>query len=148
MQATFDHVVFWSDDPVQTVDFYQRVVGLAPVRLEEFRAGSAPFPSVRISPSALIDVMAKVAAPMVDAMAGGEASAGHRVNHVCLAMSAADYTALRGRLAANDVAISSIMQQSFGAQGLAPEAFYFRDPDGNVVEARYYSGGTAGARGE
>jgi catechol 2,3-dioxygenase-like lactoylglutathione lyase family enzyme len=150
MQATLDHVVFWSDDPLRSVEFYQRVVGLTPVRLEEFRAGSAPFPSVRISPSALIDVMAKVAAPLVDAMVGpaAEASAGHRVNHVCLALSAADFTALRGRLAANEVAISTIMQQSFGAQGLAPEAFYFRDPDGNVVEARYYSGGTAGARGE
>jgi catechol 2,3-dioxygenase-like lactoylglutathione lyase family enzyme len=150
MQATFDHVVFWSDDPLRSVDFYQRVVGLTPVRLDEFRAGTVPFPSVRISPSALIDVMARVAAPMVDAMAGagGDASAGHRVNHVCLAMSADDFAALRGRLAANDVAISTTMQQSFGAQGLAPEAFYFRDPDGNVVEARYYAGGTASARGE
>jgi hypothetical protein len=30
------------------------------------------------------------------------------------------------------------MQQSFGARGLAPEAFYFKDPDNNVIEARYY----------
>jgi len=85
---------------------------------------------------------------MVDAMTGADASAGHRVNHVCLAMSEADFTALRARLAANEVAVSTTMQQSFGARGLAPEAFYFRDPDGNVVEARYYSGNTSGARGE
>ena len=142
MHATFDHVVLWTDDPVRATDFYHRVVGLTPVRLEEFRAGQAPFPSVRISPSAIIDLMARVAAPIVDAMAGAEASAGYRVNHVCLAMSEADFTALRGRLAANDVAISSIVEQSFGAQGLAPHAFYFRDPDGNVVEARYYHGGS------
>lgn len=138
MQATLDHVVLWSDDPVRAVEFYERVVGLTPVRLEEFRAGTAPFPSVRISPTAILDLMARVAAPVVDAMAGAEASAGHRVNHVCLAMSEADVTALKGRLEANGVAVSPPMQQSFGAQGLAPTAFYFRDPDGNVLEARYY----------
>jgi catechol 2,3-dioxygenase-like lactoylglutathione lyase family enzyme len=138
MQATLDHVVLWTDDPVRAVEFYERVVGLTPVRLEEFRAGTAPFPSVRISPTAILDLMARVAAPVVDAMAGAEASAGHRVNHVCLAMSEADVTALRGRLEANGVAVSAPMQQSFGAQGLAPTAFYFRDPDGNVLEARYY----------
>lgn len=138
MQATLDHVVLWTDDPVRAAEFYERVVGLTPVRLEEFRAGTAPFPSVRISPTAILDLMARVAAPVVDAMAGGEGSAGHRVNHVCLAMSEADMTALRGRLEANGVAVSPPMQQSFGAQGLAPTAFYFRDLDGNVLEARYY----------
>ncbi len=140
MQATLDHVVLWTDDPLRAVDFYARVVGLTPVRLEEFRAGSAPFPSVRISATAIIDLMARVAAPVVDAMAGADASAGHRVNHVCLAMSEADFLALRGRLEANGVAISTMMEQSFGAQGLAPRAFYFRDLDGNVLEARYYQG--------
>jgi glyoxylase I family protein len=138
MQATLDHVVLWTDDPVRAVEFYERVVGLTPVRLDEFRAGMAPFPSVRISPTAILDLMARVAAPVVDAMAGAEASAGHRVNHVCLAMSEADVTALKSRLEANGVAVSPPMQQSFGAQGLAPTAFYFRDPDGNVLEARYY----------
>jgi glyoxylase I family protein len=140
MQATLDHVVFWTDDPSRAADFYERVVGLAPVRLEEFRAGQAPFVSVRISSSAIIDLMAHAAAPIVDAIVGAEASAGHPVNHVCLAMSAADFTALRDRLEANGIAISTIMEQSFGAQGLAPQAFYFRDLDGNVLEARYYHG--------
>jgi catechol 2,3-dioxygenase-like lactoylglutathione lyase family enzyme len=140
MQATLDHVVLWSDDPVRAIDFYTRVVGLTPVRLAEFQAGTAPFPSVRISPSTILDVMARVAAPVVDAMAGAEASAGHRVNHVCFAMGEDEYHALRGRLEANGIAMSDVMQQSFGAQGQAPQAFYFRDPDGNVLEARYYQG--------
>ncbi len=140
MQGTLDHVVLWSDDPLRAVEFYVDVVGLTPVRVDEFRAGSAPFPSVRISPTAILDLMARVAAPMVDAMAGADASAGNRVNHVCFALSAEDFQTLRGRLEANGVAISTVMQQSFGAQGLAPEAFYFRDLDGNVLEARYYLG--------
>jgi extradiol dioxygenase family protein len=108
------------------------------VRVEEFRSGSAPFPSVRVAERTILDLMARVAAPVVDAMAGADASAGHPVNHVCFAMSERDFEALRARLDAAGVAISATMEQSFGAQGLAPRAFYFRDPDGNVLEARYY----------
>ena len=82
--------------------------------------------------------MSRAAAPVVDAMTGSDASAGQRVNHVCLSMSEGEFTALRERLAAHDVPTSAMTQQSFGAQGLAPNAFYFRDPDENVIEARYY----------
>jgi glyoxylase I family protein len=139
MNAKVDHVVLWTDDPVRAAEFYERVVGLPPVRLEEFRAGQAPFPSVRISTESILDLMARVAAPLVDALTGSDASAGHRVNHVCLSMTEAEFSALRERLAAHDVPTSAMTQQSFGAQGLAPNAFYFRDPDGNVIEARYYA---------
>ncbi len=55
-------------------------------------------------------------------------------------MSESDFHALRGRLEVSGVGISNIIEQSFGAQGQAPQAFYFRDPDGNVLEARYYHG--------
>jgi len=138
MHATVDHVVLWTDDPLRAVDFYERVVGLTPVRVEEFRGGQAPFPSVRVSAGSILDLMARPMAPIVDAMTGSDASAGHPVNHVCLSMTQAEFTALRERLAAHDVPMSAMTQQSFGAQGLAPNAFYFRDPDGNVVEARHY----------
>lgn len=139
MQARLDHVVLWVEDPLRSLEFYERVVGLRAVRADEFREGKAPFPSVRISADAIIDLMAKAAAPVVDRMAGGGESAGHPVNHVCLAMREAEFTALRGRLEENAVAASPFMEQSFGARGLAPKAFYFRDPDGNVLEARYYA---------
>lgn len=140
MPATLDHVVLWTDDPLRAVDFYVRVIGLSPVRLEEFRAGTAPFPSVRISAGTILDLMARVAAPVVDGMAGAAGSAGHPVNHVCLAMTEVEYTALRGRLEAHGIGIGTVMHETFGAQGLASEAFYFRDLDGNVLEARYYRG--------
>jgi len=60
------------------------------------------------------------------------------VNHVCLAMTKAEFEALRTRLAENGAPIGGAMTSSFGARGLAPHTFYFSDPDGNVLEARYY----------
>lgn len=67
-----------------------------------------------------------------------EGGAGHPVNHVCLALSRAEYDALDRRLQAADVDISARRNHNFGAQGWAPQAFYFTDPDGDVIEARYY----------
>jgi hypothetical protein len=64
-------------------------------------------------------------------------SAGHRVHHVCLAMSRAEHDALRDRIVASGGTVVP-MRDQFGAHGLAPEAFYFHDPDGNVFEARHY----------
>jgi glyoxylase I family protein len=143
MIVSLDHVVLWVEDPLRSVAFYEGVVGLAGVRVDEFRAGKAPFPSVRISEGAILDLMAKRMAPMLNAMASAKApvtasSAGHPVNHVCLAMSEAEYTALRARLTAHGIDTSAQMTGSFGARGFAPQAYYFHDPDGNVLEARYY----------
>jgi catechol 2,3-dioxygenase-like lactoylglutathione lyase family enzyme len=138
MDARLDHVVLWVEDPLKSVDFYERVVGLPGVRVAEFREGKAPFPSVRVAPEAIIDLMARKFAPALNGIPGADGSAGHPVNHVCLAFSRADYEALRVRLANAGVPTPMTMTSSFGARGLAPEAVYFRDPDGNILEARYY----------
>jgi catechol 2,3-dioxygenase-like lactoylglutathione lyase family enzyme len=144
MRAVLDHVVLWVADPVQSAQFFVDVVGLTAVRLDEFRAGAVMFPSVRLSDETILDLMPKAMAPALDAMGTRlspltAASAGHLVNHVCLAMSEADYRALRERLEARGINTSVTMQNSFGARGNAPNAFYFHDPDGNVFEARHYS---------
>jgi catechol 2,3-dioxygenase-like lactoylglutathione lyase family enzyme len=133
-----DHIVLWVADPLASVEFYRRVVGLEPMRADEFAGGKAPFPSVRVCDDTIIDLMATKAAPMLDALPGAQGSAGNKLNHICLAMSKAEYDALRGRLDAEGIAVPVTMKHSFGAQGHAPEAIYFGDPDGNVIEARWY----------
>ena len=142
MTLRLDHVVLWVADPLRSVDFYVDVVGLAGERVAEFRDGKVPFPSVRISDDTLVDLMPQKMAAALNGMGRSLSpllaeSAGQRVHHVCLAMSRAEYEALRGRLAATGAATFK-MERSFGARGIAPEAFYFHDPDGNVLEARYY----------
>jgi catechol 2,3-dioxygenase-like lactoylglutathione lyase family enzyme len=136
-----DHVVLWVEDPLRSVDFYERIVGLRGVRVDEFREGKAPFPSVRISEHAVLDLMSTKMAPVLNGIAKGTPaaeSAGHPVHHVCVAMTEAEYTALKARLDAAGVSTAFTMENSFGAQGHAPRAFYFADPDGNVLEARHY----------
>ncbi len=137
MRASLDHVVLWVDDPLKAVAFFVDVVGLEAVRVDEFRAGTAPFPSVRVGPESILDLMARVAAPVVDALSGREGSAGHPVNHLCLAVTWEDMAALRARLERAGVTIAGEIERSFGARGVA-RAFYFHDPDGNVLEARSY----------
>lgn len=116
------------------MDFYTRVVGLTPERFAEFEAGEAPFPSVRVCDDSIIDLMPVEMA----SSAVAEGSAGHRLNHVCLALSKGEYDALDARLQAAGVDTGARLTHSFGARGWAPQTYYFADPDGNVVEARYY----------
>jgi catechol 2,3-dioxygenase-like lactoylglutathione lyase family enzyme len=133
-----DHVVIWVDDPLKSVDFYVDVVGLKPVRAEEFRAGEAPFPSVRVTDRSIIDLTPRHDADAVNAMTKTSATAGFPVNHICISMSREEYEALSERLEAHGVDTSARRVITYGARGNAPHAFYFRDPDDNVIEARYY----------
>jgi glyoxylase I family protein len=139
MDVRIDHVVIWVADALRSLAFYEDVVGLPGIRVDEFRNQLAPFPSVRVSADTIIDLMPIAAAPAVDQAFGAQRNtAGHPVNHICLAMGRDEWDALRQRLADHDVVVSGAMEQSFGARGLAPRAFYFLDPDNNVIEARYY----------
>ncbi|OCB29239.1 dioxygenase [Mycobacterium malmoense] len=133
-----DHVVLWTSDPRAAMDFYTRVVGLAPVRFAEFEAGDAPFPSVRVCEDSIIDLLPLANAAGTDAMTRAEGSAGHPVNHVCLALSRSEYDALDQRLQAEGLDTGARLSPTFGARGWAPQGYYFTDPDGNVIEARYY----------
>lgn len=133
-----DHVVLWTKNPRVSMDFYTRVVGLKPVRFAEFEAGDAPFPSVRICADSIIDLMPTDGVSATETLTRIEGSAGHPVNHVCLALSKAEYDALDRRLQDEGVDTSARLNRSFGARGWAPQGYYFADPDGNVVEARYY----------
>ncbi|MBX7097478.1 MAG: VOC family protein [Myxococcaceae bacterium] len=133
-----DHVVLWVEDQLRALAFYETVVGLEGVRAAEFRAEQVPFPSVRAGPNSIIDLMPRSAAPLFDSMFGGEGACGNRVSHLCLAMDRAAYGALQRRLTDAAVQMSPTIANSYGARGSAPEAFYFLDLDGNVLEARYY----------
>ncbi|MFB8757188.1 VOC family protein [Streptomyces sp. NPDC059852] len=136
--ARLDHVVLWVRDPVAAAGFYEKTVGMEPVRLTEFTEGAVPFPSVRLNDETIIDLMPLTMAERMKMLPGAAGSAGHPVNHVCLALPGDDFDTLRARLEEGGTPVSDISRDSFGARGNATRSFYFRDPDGNVFEARHY----------
>ncbi|MFE9770100.1 VOC family protein [Streptomyces sp. NPDC005931] len=136
--ARLDHVVLWVRDPVAAAGFYEKAVGLEPVRLPEYSAGKAPFPSVRVNADTILDLMPLTMAARMTMLPGAAESSGHPVNHVCLSLPAGDFEALLDRLRDRSVPVTELSHGSFGARGAARRSFYFRDPDGNVFEARHY----------
>lgn len=134
-----DHVVLWVRDPVASADFYERAVGLQPLKVTEYAARKEPFPSVRLNEHTIFDLAPLPMAADMNMVPGGADSAGHPVNHVCLALREDDFDALRTRLEERSVPVSDFEYDLSGARGPARRSFYFRDPDGNVFEARHYA---------
>ena len=52
-----DHAVLWVKDAKQSLNFYVDVLGLTPVRAQEFADGKARFPSVRLNEGTIFDIM-------------------------------------------------------------------------------------------
>jgi glyoxylase I family protein len=123
-----DHIVLEVRDPLRSLAWYREVLGLAPVREEEFRRGEVPFASVRVSEATLIDLFPT-------RMWSGPAAA--NPNHFALTTTEEGLRAVRGRLAARGIAIAREDGHNFGARGFG-RSIYFADPDGNTVEVRTY----------
>ena len=134
-----DHVVLWVDNPRNSLDFYVNIIGMRPVRQQEFEEGTTAFPSVRLNDSTILDLMNRDLLSSVQEFTGGGDGGGTPINHICLSMNAEDYSALIARLIAEGVELTSGGEQAFGAQGPAERSVYFRDPDGNVIEIRHYA---------
>ncbi len=116
-----DHLVLDVADVERSLAWYTDVLGLEPMRVEEWRRGEILFPSVRISPSTIIDLL-----PLDPS--------GENVNHFCLVVAPTDFDALA---TSSEVEVVDGPGTRFGARGDAT-SLYVRDPDGNTVELRYY----------
>ena len=133
-----DHVVLWVDSPRNSLNFFVDVVGLRPVRAQDFEEGTTPFPSVRLNDMTILDLMDRSTVSLVQDFTGGGDSGGRPINHICLSMNVAEYSALAARLLAQNVDLIAGSERSFGAQGLAERSEYFHDLDGNVIEIRHH----------
>jgi catechol 2,3-dioxygenase-like lactoylglutathione lyase family enzyme len=119
-----DHLVLVVSDVERSLAWYQRHAGLDDVRFDEWRAGEAPFPSLRVDPATIIDV--------IPGRADGSEERGH-LDHICFVVSPEDLAAL-----SSDPELEIVDEGTrFGARGLG-ESIYVRDPDGLLVEFRSY----------
>ncbi|NGN69611.1 VOC family virulence protein [Streptomyces sp. A7024] len=117
----FDHLVLNVGDVERALDFYCGTLGLGPVRVEEWRAGKVPFPSARINAETIIDFFSR---PRTES----------NVDHICLVVEPLDWQQVVDS-GAFDVLEGPVGR--FGARGEA-QSIYVKDPDGNVVELRWY----------
>jgi catechol 2,3-dioxygenase-like lactoylglutathione lyase family enzyme len=116
-----DHVVLNVADVERSLAFYTDELGLAPIHVEEWRRGERFFPSVRISEGSILDLLASP-------------RTGDNVDHICLVVEPMDFDAL---IASGRFEIEDGPAIRFGARGDGT-AIYFRDPDRNLIELRYY----------
>ena len=135
-----DHAVLWVANANRSLEFYVNVLGLEAVRAEEFAAGKARFPSVRINETTIFDLMEReeLLSLVQNFTGGGDGIGGAPINHLCLSMSVSLYDEISARLTAHGVKLQPGGEDVFGAQGQAVRSTYFNDPDGNVLEIRYY----------
>jgi catechol 2,3-dioxygenase-like lactoylglutathione lyase family enzyme len=121
--TALDHIVVNCTDVETSLAWYTSALGLAPVRVDEWRAGHAPFPSVRVTEHTIIDLFASD-------------RSGVNVDHVCLTVEPTDLDALAssGRF---DIVGDGPIDGLFGARGTA-RSLYVHDPDGNTIELRCY----------
>lgn len=117
----FDHLVVRCADVETTLAWYLDLLGLEPVRVDEWRRGHAPFPSARVNSDTIIDFVP------------GETDDG-RLDHICLVVEPVDLDAL---VASGEFDVIEGPVRRSGARGDGT-SLYVRDPDGLVVEIRHY----------
>ena len=115
-----DHIVLNVADGERAMAWYRDRLGLEPVRYDEWKAGDAPFLSLRVNADTIIDLLETE-------------RTGENVNHVALWVDGD----LDDLLAHDDVEVVREFESLFGAQGYGP-AVYIRDLDGNQIELKRY----------
>ncbi|MDH3683165.1 MAG: VOC family protein [Acidimicrobiia bacterium] len=128
-----DHIVLRVTDAERSLAFYCETLGLAGDRVDEWRRGDVPFPSVRIDATTIIDLFPADRFPPADGKPVDPASGS--LDHFCVTIEPTDLHALAG---SGDVdVVRGPQDRLFGAQGYAT-SLYVADPDGNTVELRSY----------
>ena len=116
-----DHVVLEIADMEASLAFYQGVLGLEALRLDEFRSGQVGFVSMRAGGS-LVDLLPSE-------------RPGPGPHHICIEFGEG-IEVLVQHLAVHGINVEEA-EWRYGARGMG-KSVYVKDPDGHVVELRTY----------
>ena len=118
-----DHIVLRCTDLETTLAWYMKHAGLASVNVEEWRAGNAFFPSLRVTEDTIIDYVAGL---------DPEAQRGS-LDHICFVVTADELAMLK-----EDPELTVVDEgPRSGAHGVG-QSVYVHDPDDLLVEFRCY----------
>ena len=116
-----DHIVLNVADVERSLSWYVNDLGLHGERVEEWRRGEVPFPSVRVNETTIVDIVAAE-------------RTGENMNHVCFVVSDGDIDEI---VASDRFDVLEGPVERWGAYGVATSV-YLWDPDANLVELRHY----------
>jgi catechol 2,3-dioxygenase-like lactoylglutathione lyase family enzyme len=115
-----DHLVINVSDAEKAMCWYRDRLGMEPLRYEEWKSGTAPFLSMKINETTIIDLLETE-------------RSGENVDHIALYVEGD----LETLLDHDDVETVREFKSIYGAQGWGP-AVYIRDLDGNQIELKLY----------
>ena len=126
-----DHIVIRVKDIEGAIKFYTDILGLEPLRVDEFRSGELPFPCARINSETIIDLKPwPDEEPVIDGR--------RNLDHYCLVLEPTDMNQLSSHLREQGVTVNSEEPvQRSGARGMAT-SIYIEDWEGNQIEVRHY----------
>jgi catechol 2,3-dioxygenase-like lactoylglutathione lyase family enzyme len=125
-----DHIVLKSPDVEPSLSFYCGVLGLDPMRDDDWRKGDVRFPSVAVTPDTIIDLF-----PTDDPAA--EAT-GQQLDHYCLVIEPGGLDEVLAKVQAFGIEPGP-KQSRWGAHG-REESSNIVGPEGVTVELRHYPG--------
>ena len=123
-----DHTNWRVRDVGRSLGFYRDVLGLEPFGLEEYERGEHPLVSLRVTPGFILHLRPD---PTFEPVSTGG------YDHLALVVEGTGPEALAEHLEAAGVEIESTSRNVIGARG-SGQALYVRDPDGYLIELKFY----------
>jgi catechol 2,3-dioxygenase-like lactoylglutathione lyase family enzyme len=123
-----DHTNWRVRDVGRSLGFYRDVLGLEPFGLDEYERGEHPLISLRVTPGFILHLRPD---PTFEPVSTGG------YDHLALVVEDTNPEALAEHLEAAGIEIESTSRNVVGARG-SGQALYVRDPDGYLIELKFY----------
>ena len=123
-----DHTNWRVRDVGRSLRFCRDVLGLEPFGLEEYERGEHPLVSLRVTPGFILHLRPD---PTFEPSSTGG------YDHLALVVEDTNPEALAEHLTDAGVEIESTSNNVIGARG-SGQALYVRDPDGYLIELKFY----------